>query len=570
MRFRLIGEGNFTGAACLEGIFPERAEVDSKEDQAWSREKMQRMNISLQAKITLLVCGVVAVALMAANYLVARNLQQEITDNIGRSTSHIAEVTALSPQVIAGLSGNGSTAEMQAFAAQVARTTNSQFVVVFDMQGVRRAHPNPAMIGKHIAGGDETAALQGQEYTSIAQGSLGKSLRAFCPVYDAGGRQVGGVVVGVLLDQVEEAVAVSHRGTYYASLIGLLIGISGALLLAHNIKTTLLGLEPAAIARMLKERQAMLQSVREGIIAIDTQSRITLTNQAAERLLALAGVNGPLGGQLVTECVPNTRLNEVLHTGQAQYDQEQDLNGISLLTNRLPIVVNGTIVGAIATFRDMSDMRRLAEELTGVQAYVEALRSQAHEFMNKLQVVMGMVHTGSYQELAAYIQRVAEGQQGEMQFVGRRIREAVLAGFILSKMSRARELGVSLQLAEVSSLPPCAAAEETHQLVTILGNLLDNAFDAVAAMPQKEVSLLLVASGGRLQIEVSDSGCGMSDATARRIFEQGFSTKGRQRGLGLGLAVASVAALQGTIEFISHAGEGTTFFIDVVYHSKGE
>lgn len=531
---------------------------------------MKHKPLRLETKIIILVWSMVALALLSASYLITKNLATTIQNNISENTTNIAHLTAMSPLIVGALNNHDSYVELQEYCLQTAQTTKSQFVVVFDMNSVRMSHPNSEKIGQHIVGGDEQAVLAGKEYISISKGTMGDSLRAFSPVYDHEGHQIGAVVVGVLLNNVQQTVDKSQQFIYLSTALGLLIGAIGALLLARNIKKTLLGLEPFAIAHMVEERNAMLYSVREGIIAIDHEANITLINHEAMRLLNLAGIQGDPIGKSVLKYVPNTLLDKVLLSGTAQFDQEQHLNGVNLLTNRLPIIVNKKIVGAIATFRDMTEVRSLAEELTGVSSYVEALRAQAHEFMNKMQVVLGMIHMECYDQLAEYVRRIASEHKVEINFVGKRIRDAVIAGFILSKISQGRELGIEFTLQEQSYLPESTDPNVTHNLVTILGNLLSNAFDSMEVSPQKHLTLLLQYEDNNLKIQITDTGIGMDDMTARQIFQKGFSTKDNNRGLGMALVKANLELLHGTIEFFSSPGKGTIFYITIPYRNKGE
>lgn len=519
-------------------------------------------NMSLQKKIILLVCGVVLLALVVTNALISSQLGDDISDGIGRSAMNVARIVAQSPVVIDGLAGRSESAKVQQYADQIRRLTDVALVVVFDMNSIRMSHPNEARIGKHVVGGDEAAALSGQEYISYASGTLGPQLRAFVPIYD-GGRQVGAVVVGVLLDDVNKAVASSRNNIVIATLFGLAVGTAGALMLARSVKRTLFGFEPAGIARLLEERNAMLQSVREGVLAVDRSGIINLVSDEARRLFAIGGLQGDPVGRHVDEYVPNTCLVRVMASGQAELNQEQDLVGVQIITNRVPLYVGGTIVGAIATFRDKTEINQLAEELTGVRSYAEALRSQAHEFMNKLHVILGMVRLESYDELIRYVRQVADDQQAEVSFVGQRIRDTVVAGLILSKLSRSREIGVTMTLTEDSFLP--AVDSLSHDIVTILGNLVDNALEAIQQQPERAVSVGIYCDQDELTIEVTDNGPGIA---GEEVFRLGYSTKGDGRGFGLYLVKTAVARLGGAVSIASVAG-GTEAIVTIPYQAEG-
>ncbi len=523
---------------------------------------------NLQTKIALLVCVVVAVALLVTNTLITRQIAAAVSSSIGENAADIARIIAKSPSVIANLMDGRSQPDIQPFVEDIRRATNVEFIVVFDMDGIRKTHPNPAIIGQHFVGGDEEAVLRyGREYTSVAKGTLGFSLRAFTPVFDPSGRQVGAVSVGVLLDNVEEEIARTHSLIYLAVGVGLLVGVGGALLLAANIKKTMFGLEPFAIARLVEERNAMLQSVREGVLAVDKDARITVVNDEAQRILRKAGIDGDLIGQKVADRIANTRLQEVLTSADVELDREQSINGVEVLTNRMPIKVGGEVVGAIATFRDKTEIRLLAEQLSGIRIYAEALRAQTHEFMNKLHVILGMVRMECYDQLAAYITSIAQARRSEASSVTAQIRDPVLAGFILGKHSRARELGVELVVTPASSLPAPADPETVHELITIVGNLIDNALDAVADAAHKRVSLGFACDGGVLTITVADSGPGVDPTVGHLIFAKGYSTKANDRGLGLYLLSCGLERLGGRVAVTAGDDGGACFTVTVPYQA---
>lgn len=525
---------------------------------------------NLQTKIIVLVCSVVALALLAVNILITDSVAGGVESSIGENAADIARIMARSSIVVEGLAGQRDERDIRNFAGEIRRVTNVEYIVVMDMNGIRKSHPDASMIGKHFVGGDENPVLlEGREYTSVASGTLGVSLRAFAPVFAADGRQIGAVAVGILLNNVQQMVAQSQTIIYFATGIGLLVGVIGALVLAHSIKKTMFGLEPFAIAELLEERSAMLQSVREGILAIDKNTRITMVNGEAVRIFNLAGIEEDLIGKPVDRYVVNSRLKEVLETGRVELDQDQDINGVVILTNRMPIKVNGQVAGAIATFRDKTEIRHLAEQLTGIRNYAEALRAQAHEFMNKLHVILGMVRMECYDEISGYINGIAKQYQAEVGFVDRRIKDPVLAGFLLGKLSRAREMGVDLALADESYLPRPADPEIVHELITIVGNLIDNAIEAVGETAEKRVDVWFDYMDGILSLEVTDTGPGIPAEAVKTIFAKGYSTKADDRGLGMFLVQRSVDKLNGGIEVFSEAGKGTQFRVDLPYQKRG-
>lgn len=519
--------------------------------------------LSLQSVIIILVCGIVALALLIASLFVTRSVEQTARENLGNKAMDVSRSVALSPIVIEGLEQDKNNLLMREYTSAIRTATNVEFVVVFDMRGIRKSHPNEERVGQHLVGGDELPALQGREYISMAKGTLGSSLRAFSPVRTKDGRQVGAVVVGILLDDVEKIVDQNRSIIHLAALLGLICGLLGAVVLARRIKRTLFGLEPFAIAQLLEERNSILQSTREGILAIDGDGLITLINSEAARLFGQAGVTADAVGQPVENCIPQTRLHEVLRTRQAEYDQEQDINGVVVLTNRVPLLINGEVVGALATFRDMTEIRKLAEELTGVNGLLEALRARAHEFLNTLHVIRGLTQLGQYARVDAYIDRVLNESREEVDFVSERIKDPILAGVVLSKLSRARESGVTLAIDASSCLDEPLELEVALGLVTVIGNLLDNAFEAVqeASDRRTEFSIHRVVDG--VCVRVADNGPGIIPSIKNKMFEKHCSSKGDGRGFGLYLVAKAVEHMAGEITVVSDNLQGTVFTVTV-------
>ncbi|MBA4493014.1 DcuS/MalK family sensor histidine kinase [Paenactinomyces guangxiensis] len=531
--------------------------------------RFKKKYLSLHAAIALFVCLVVILALSVTGILIAREIASQTEKNLSDKAMNIARMVAHSPMIIEALEGKREEAEIQSLASKIQHMTNVQYIVVMDMNHIRNSHPDPTKIGKHFVGGDEAGAMNGKEYISIAEGTLGRSLRAFKPIRNTEGKQIGVVAVGILLNNVQEAITKSTRIVYIGIGFGILIGIFGALALARKIKNILFGLEPFQIANLFQERNAMLESVREGILAVNQESKIILANTEAVRMFQRAGIYDHPIGKHVEDYLPNSRLSRVLEKGTPEYDQEHDLNGMTLVVNRVPVIVQNKVVGALATFRDKTELKQLAEQLTGVKLYAEALRVKTHEFMNKLHVILGMVHIGDYEKLSSYIRQITNKYQMEIGSVSRLVKDPVLAGFLLSKLSYAREHGVNLHISGECSLPSPKHPEIVDELITIFGNLIDNGIEAVENRKKKEINISLGYDGKVFSLSVKDSGGGIPEELREKIFEKGFSTKGENRGYGLFLVRQSVERLAGTLTLISDP-KWTIFTVELPYEDEDE
>ncbi|MBM7552095.1 CitB family two-component system sensor histidine kinase MalK [Thalassobacillus pellis] len=506
-------------------------------------------------------------SLLITDLLITDTTSENIEQQLEEKAQIVSRTVAESSIVKQGLENKRADQDIQEYAMTIQKAADVMFVVVMDMNGIRKSHPEPERIGNHFVGGDEKAVLQGKEYTSISTGTLGKSLRAFTPIYDDTNNQIGAVAVGISLQAVETSIKQSQKQIFIGSIIGILVGIIGAFFLARYIKNSLFGLEPFEIGRIHEERNQMLQSVHEGIIAIDKDATIVLVNKSAQTILKKAGLmNKEPTGMNINEFLPGTMLNRVLEKKEQELDKEQTINGVSIITNRVPLIVNDQVIGAIATFRDKTEVNQLAEQLTGVQMYADTLRSQSHEFMNQMHVLLGMIKMKEYDKVTNFITKLVDHQVHEVRNVTKFIKDPAFAGFIIGKISYARESSVHLDLVCETEIPAPNDPSQTHELITILGNIVDNAIESVADSTKKEIHLRLSYIDGLLTMVVEDTGTGILTQNHEDIFKKGVSTKeGSHRGFGLFLAKASVDNMEGTIEIDSSSEKGTIFTIIIPY-----
>lgn len=520
-----------------------------------------RYRCKLQTKITLMAVTIVMVSITLLTSLTIRWTVANVHRKVEANILNLAKLIVTVPQVVTVLERGQSDAKLQHYVETVLRSVRDvELIVIADMQGIRYAHPNPRNIGKRFVGGDEKRVLQtGQSYISEAVGTMGKSRRAFVPVYDPRGRQIGFVMVGELTRSIDEAKRREVGSVLVTALLSLGLGTLGAFWLARHIKKTLLGLEPEAIAKLYTEKNAMLNAIHEGIIAIDSQKRVTLVNQSALQILKIPGTGVSVIGQKLEDLIPASPLSGVLESGVAEYDREQTIGGTVIVANRVPIKEGAKIVGALATFRDKTIVARLAEEITGVNQIIEAMRANTHEFMNKLHVILGLIRLGEPDEAKDYILKVTQAQQQIVGLVMNKIKDPTIAGLLLGKLSRARELEIRLEIDAATDLGKRNDNITNELLIVIIGNLTENALEAVNVSRSecREVRVRIQEFVGRIEIEVTDTGNGIDPVTQTRIFERGFTTKQGSRGIGLALVREAVERVEGTLELESEEGRGT-------------
>ena len=520
--------------------------------------------MKLNTLVTLMVCAIIGSVLLVVFALYSVQITRATRDDVKDTALGIARTLADSPEIQRGLMQAPQENIIQPIAQAVTKRNDLLFTVVTDMRGIRYSHPNEALLGLHFIGDDLTPALEGKENVSVNRGALAEALRVFTPVYDAQHEQIGVVVVGISLNKVEEQIARGRLNAVWTILFSIFMSSMAIWGLVRVLKRILFGLEPYEISALFEQRQAMLQSLREGVLAVDINGRVTMINQTAREILLL-----PSGKQTENTSAPLlASLRDVSKTGVARQDQEISCNGRLLLCNMVPVKSQDRVIGAITTFRDKTEVSQLMQRLDGMVNYVDALRAHTHEFMNKLHVILGLLNIKRYDKLEEYILQTAHHYQTDIGTIQSKVKSPVVAGFLLGKINRAKEAGVTLTLADESQIPDTASEEQVAVLITALGNLIENALDAMEGQQEGEMGLLLHYQNGWLSCEVSDDGPGIDPTQLESIFTKGFSTKGENRGVGLFLARQQIQNLGGDISVESEPGVFTQFFVHIPWDSE--
>jgi two-component system CitB family sensor kinase len=513
----------------------------------WGRLRLSTQILLLQLAIIVLVLttGVVVSILQARSQLDRESGKQSLA--IARSVAQMPEIPGAmrkppSPQ-----------GPIQRLAERIRDATGASFVVVADSRGIRYSHPDTWKIGKPLST-DPSVALSGREYVGVQTGSLGKSVRAKVPIYE-NGRIVGLVSVGLLERKVSAQLLANLPVILIPAAIGLALGIVGSVLLARRIKRQTFGLEPDAIAALLEQREAMLHGIREGTLATDTAGRITLVNDEAKRLLDL---DDSAPGRSLADIVPAGHVREVLLGNVDLPDQVVLVNDRVLVVNRMPVSIRGNEVGAVITLRDRTELEALVRERDEARGLARALRAQEHDFSHKLHVVAGLIELGRYDEAVGFINQSSLVHQALVGSIVDNVGDPALVALLLGKAAVASERGIDLRVGEETRLPD--HVEDSQTLISVLGNLVDNAIDSVGSTKRGSgwIEVTIRDEPDGTYIRVHDSGPGVDPALADEIFEDGFTTKvargTNRRGLGLALVRQAVRRRGGSVEVENEEG----------------
>ncbi|MGH3861341.1 sensor histidine kinase [Actinokineospora sp.] len=493
----------------------------------------------------LLVVQVVIVGLLVAAS--ASLAWADVADRAEESSA--AEVTALAkaiaggPTVATAVAGPDPTAVLQPYAERVRVDTGVDFITIMSTDGVRFTHPNPAMIGGRFLG-NTAEALAGRAFTETYTGTLGPSVRAVVPVTTFDGRVIALVSAGISVSAISAEVADRVLWLVVIAAVILALGALATYLVSRRLRRQTGGLAPAELRRMIGYHESILHAVREGLVLVDDDHRVTLCNDGVRALLDLPV---DADGKRVDELGLPDALVERLLSDTEMHDELHLTDTRMLVVNSSTVHHDGRALGTVVTLRDRTDLQALTGELDTVRGFAEALRAQAHEAANRLHTVVSLVELGRPAEAVEFATgELAIAQRLTDQVVGA-VAEPVLAALLLGKAADASERGVELIVAEDTEIADQNGVP-ARDLVTILGNLIDNAVDAAADSAQRWVRVSAHSHPDELVLQVADSGAGLPEDAHGQAFQRGWSTKpGDSRGLGLALVGQAVRRAGGTV-----------------------
>lgn len=517
---------------------------------------LRRMRFTRQLLLLQLgvVVSLVVIGFGLVGWLLEHNLQSQYKQRALAVSRTVAADAGLGDLV-----RSDNQPVVQQIATQQARATGALFVVVTDQRGIRLAHPDPSQIGRPVST-DPSEALSGREVAVIERGTLGLSARGKVPLRDSTGAIVGEVSVGFDARDIRSAL-LNLLGLAGPFAVGaLLLGVAGTAQLTRVLKRRTFGLEPSELADLVREREAVLYGISDGVLAVDPTHHVTMCNAEANRLL------GQLvrPGMAIEELTLPPRLQAVLSSdGTASVDNVVTVAGNRvLLANHRQVIRDGRSLGSVLTLRDRTDLEQLTSELDAVRSMTGALRAQRHEFANKMHTVLGLLQTGASEDALDYLRSVTQFSATDELSAAPAVRSATIRAFIAAKSARAVELGVTLSLTEDSWV--AQGLVSPVEVITVLGNLVDNALDAAHASSVRpaRVEVGLLADGRELVVSAANTGDGVSPDLTEAIFVEGVSSNGVDRGLGLAIARQTARVLGGDIT-VTNPGLGGSLTVFV-------
>jgi two-component system, CitB family, sensor kinase len=512
----------------------------ARDDDAghWDGASVRRRP-SLASQLLILQLVIVVMVLIFVAAVSYAQAQASFRKVEGRRFLSVAENTAGLGTLQEGLDSRELREVLAARFAPIAEDASDQFgasyVVIAAADRTILASTDPGRVGQTLDLNDSNV-LEGRAWEGVVNDAGATLLVAHAPVIGEESLDtVGLVAVGDSLPGFWESLRNSAPNLLTYLGIASILGIAGSLLLAQRVKRQTLGLEPREIAGLVEQREAMLHGIKEGVVGLDPRQRITLINDKA---LELLGLPADSVGMTIGDLGVEGRLLDVL-TGRTQgQDQIVLLDERVLILNRMPIASKGRPIGSVTTLRDRTELVSLQRELDVTRHTTDTLRAQTHEFSNQLHTISGLVELAEYEEVIGYIRRLSRSQAQLNDEVTSRVRDPSVAALLIAKASQAAEQGVQLRISERTRLDR-VGEHLSADLTTVVGNLVDNALDAIGYAPNGWIEVELVHEAGSVCVVARDSGPGVAPELADEVFKHGFTTKAAetdgQRGFGLAL-----------------------------------
>lgn len=510
------------------------------------RARARGLSIAKQVLLLQLVAVVLLTAGGTAAAIKADSAEQ--FDHACSETLALSETLANAPGIEAQVTGPDPTASLEPTTLTIQRSVQHSvavdFIVVMSPTGIRYTHPTPGEIGKKYLG-DIAPALAGRPFCETYTGTLGPSVRSVSPIYDPAGRVVALVSVGIETGRLSKIVQ-SELPIILAIGAGavLLVGL-GSWGLSRRLRKQTLGLGPQEITRLYEHHDAVLHAMHEGLLVIDHHHTVLLANDEAVRLL---GLGSDPAGRAVADLGLDPALARLLGSGVEAHDEAYVGADCVLAVNQSPALRGGRTLGTVVTLRDHTELRTLAGELDSARSFADALSATAHEAANRLHTVVTLIELDRPHDAVRFATAELAASQQLVDRLLAAVGDPAVAALLLGKISQAAERGVEVAISDDTAAPHLAF--ETRDLVTIAGNLIDNAVEAaLGAPPPRRVSVALCAGDGELLVRVADSGAGIDPTRIEDLFTRGWTTKNEAgHGIGLALVRQSVVRNRGTIE----------------------
>ncbi|MFV0574708.1 MAG: ATP-binding protein [Vibrio sp.] len=508
-----------------------------------SQQRKLGSKLAFRSKVFLLLFGLLILQVIVMVWHFDSTLYESLKHQVGTRALIQAKEIASDPNLLSQVKAKDTQA-IKPLIERLAKISDASFIVIGDEKGIRLFHPIPESIGHPMQGDDNIGVLEhGESYVTLRKGSLGYGVRGKTPIFDEHKNIIGVVSVGYLLNRFDQWLAIYMKPLLIDIFVIIILATFMAWWFSRHIQKQMNDMEPQEISLALNLQKSILSSVYEGVIAIDRNGYFLTMNKSAQKLLDIQLDITSLKQHNITELTANTAFFFREPQEQNLQDEMFQLRNNSFIANRVPIFTQQPfspqqqLIGWVISFRKKDEIHSLTSDLTQVKQYTDNFRVLRHEFSNRLATISGLIQMGQFDEVQQLIAQENNSKQQLIDFIQAQIRLPQVAGLLLGKALRAKELGLNLQLdptCQLHALPPRLTETE---LCAILGNLIDNAFESTQRNPtsNKIIHVFITDAGQDWVIEVTDNGTGIDPQTIPNLWQKGFTSKTDKVNHGIGL-----------------------------------
>ena len=537
-----------------------------------SSNSLSRIQRKISATQIILV---VSLTIILAIIGIVTNIKFE-KDKTDRNLQNISETIATSPSFMENDIQNGTAQDQVNLMRYLDSLKKSLYDVdvisIVNKNNQRFYHTNHSLIGTQYNGEQpDFSPVEKTFYIVNTNGPSGAQRRAYSALYSETGEYLGFIMVIILTEHVNENITQIITTYTILAVVAIIIELFITSRISKSIKNSLLGYEPDTISAMYLVRDNILESLKEGVIAVDKNGTILFTNNSAVKMLDKSSTATEFIGKNIEQIKNGNVIKTVLNGSEKEFGiQGQRMDGTDVIIDRIPIKHEEDPIDTICILHDRAEYTKLMEDLAGTRYLVDSMRANNHDFTNKLHVILGLIQMEMYDQATSYIENITMVQRASISKIMNCISEPALAALLIGKTARAAELNVKFTLRDGSHFSNTDMHIPTEVLITVIGNLIENAFESMNAKEPNpsnpnELIIGLFSKEDSILITVDDTGLGISEENKQRIFENGFSTKGENRGTGLYQVKTMVENFGGLITVDSQENVGTSFF---VYFSK--
>ena len=497
-----------------------------------------KIKTNLLGRIIFLISIVVLLSMSIAVIIFSNMVEDIIDEKLGKQALMVAKLAANEPRIIEAFSHDEPSLVIQPIAEDIRKMTGAGYVVIGNTENIRYSHHIVEEIGRKMGTSSDAALEQNKSIVFKGTGLSGPAIKAKTPIYNAQGEVIGVSSVGFLLEQIERQVMEYIYKIMYLASIPLILGGAGAFFVAKSVKRMIFGLEPEEISYLFKEKEAVLESIHDAILAVDTRGRIVSINKKAREHVGLLFTD-----LKNIEEIPHPHLN---HTLQESLGCKTDQKNVKVLIgdqifvmNSSPIFHKDHFVGTVFSFRPVSEIEQLTEEFARIKSFSDNMRAQNHEFLNKLNLIYGLLKLNQTDKAIKLISEEVSERQDLLAFLMESVKDPLIAACLLGKANRSKELRIHFEIDQDSELLDIPQGFDSVSFITILGNIIDNALDAsiTKSGTEAQVKVSFTGIGRDIIFDIDDNGFGVSPSDEEQIFQYGYTTKSNPHHHGIGLSL---------------------------------